>query len=163
MWAGSPPPLYCKAQVQHTSSFGSLVEQNECKINTEGIRTASDLYTKILTDPKRFEVAFLFIKKNVKRSWWTTPKVIDEYAHLCLPHILGKHCHDAATCEHSLLVLPYTFWGEPIRSTVKLLRRWRLPRGAESWASIAGGCLSRTDSLKYWGLCLFWMRTCAAL
>lgn len=90
-----PPPLYCKAQVQHTSSFGSLVEQNECKINTAGIRTASDLYTKILTDPKRFEVAFLFIKKNVKRSWWTTPKVIDEHAHLCLPHILGKPwcCH----------------------------------------------------------------------
>lgn len=59
-----PPPLYCKAQVQHTSSFGSLAEQNECKINTAGIRTASDLYTKILTDPKRFEVAFLFIKKK---------------------------------------------------------------------------------------------------
>lgn len=158
---GPPPPLYCKAQVQHTSSFGSLAEQNECKINTAGIRTASDLYTKILTDPKRFEVAFLFIKKTwsvlggrfLKSSANTRTFVF---------HTSWEN-HDAATCERSLLVLPYTFWGEPIRSTVKLLRRWRLPRGAESWASIAGGCLSRTDSLKYWGLCLFWMRTCAAL
>lgn len=102
-----PPPFYCKAQVQHTSSFGSLVEQNECKINTAGIRTASDLYTKILTDPKRFEVAFLFIKKNVKRSWWTIPKVIGEHAHLCLPHILGKPwcCHMWAQSACSALYI----------------------------------------------------------
>lgn len=53
-----PPPFYCKAQVQHTSSFGSLVEQNECKINTAGIRTASDLYTKILTIQKGLKLLF---------------------------------------------------------------------------------------------------------
>lgn len=55
---GPPPPFYCKAQVQHTSSFGSLVEQNECKINTAGIRTASDLYTKILTIQKGLKLLF---------------------------------------------------------------------------------------------------------
>lgn len=46
----------------------------------------------------------------MKCSWLTTPELIDQHVHLCLPHMLGKHCHDVATCVSSLLVLPYTFW-----------------------------------------------------
>lgn len=103
------PPLHCKAQVQHTGSFVSLAEQNECKINTEGITTSSDMYTKLLTIQKGLKLLF-YLSKNMKCSWLTTPELIDQHVHLCLPHMLGKHCHDVATCVSSLLVLPYTFW-----------------------------------------------------